>query len=99
MAEDQTGPQSPSPADNEDHGRLGGSVDLDHAASRRIRPGTKAADMHEGPPLIELADVCLLFQPFAEWYAMLTFNEDRLGFPIDRTSQSTSFTTYSTHYD
>lgn len=60
MAEDQTGPQSPSPADSEDHGRLGGSIDAHQAASRRIRPGTKAVDMHEGPPLIELADVCLL---------------------------------------
>lgn len=33
------------------------SVGVDQGASRRIRPGTKAADMHEGPPLIELSEV------------------------------------------
>lgn len=57
MAEDQTGPQSPLPLDSDDQVRLGGLMDLDEAASRRIRPGTKAADMHEGPPLTELGDV------------------------------------------
>lgn len=60
MAEDQTAPQSPLSGLSEDYGKLGGSIDLDQAASRRIRPGTKAADMHEGPPLIELADVSSL---------------------------------------
>lgn len=30
---------------------------LDQAATRRIRPGTKAADMASGPPLIPLAEV------------------------------------------
>ena len=30
---------------------------LDNGASRRIRPGTKAADMASGPPLIPLSDV------------------------------------------
>ena len=30
--------------------------------SRRIRPGTKAADMNEGPPLVELADIDSAFQ-------------------------------------
>ncbi|RMZ73344.1 Mob1 family [Pyrenophora seminiperda CCB06] len=29
---------------------------LDHAAERRIRPGTKAADMAEGPPLVDLSE-------------------------------------------
>lgn len=32
---------------------------LDYAASRRIRPGTKAADMASGPPLVPLSEVCL----------------------------------------
>ena len=32
---------------------------LDHAAARRIRPGTKAADMTEGPPLVDLSEVWL----------------------------------------
>jgi hypothetical protein len=32
---------------------------LDHAAERRIRPGTKAEDMAEGPPLVDLSEVRL----------------------------------------
>ena len=30
---------------------------LDHGATRRIRPGTKAADMQSGPPLVPLSQV------------------------------------------
>ena len=30
---------------------------LDNGATRRIRPGTKAADMASGPPLIPLSEV------------------------------------------
>lgn len=30
---------------------------LDHNAARRIRPGTKAEDMAEGPPLVDLSEV------------------------------------------
>jgi hypothetical protein len=30
---------------------------LDHNAARRIRPGTKAEDMAEGPPLLDLSEV------------------------------------------
>ena len=33
---------------------------LDHAAERRIRPGTKAADMAEGPPLVDLSEVRMI---------------------------------------
>ena len=34
---------------------------LDNGATRRIRPGTKAADMASGPPLVPLADVSFYF--------------------------------------
>lgn len=56
IAEDQIGPKSP----------LAGLMDelevpenFSQGASRRIRPGTKAADMPEGPPLVELTEVDL----------------------------------------
>lgn len=57
MAEDQIGPLSPTAAMSEEKGKLGGFGNVDHGASRRIRPGTKAADMAEGPPLVELSEV------------------------------------------
>lgn len=56
MAEDQLGPKSP----------IAGSVDFENAfndsASQRIRPGTKAADMPDGPPLVPLKDIDSPFQ-------------------------------------
>lgn len=55
----QIGPQSPTSSlppstlnpDLEDTSRY------DHAATRRIRPGTKAVDMSCGPPLVPLSEV------------------------------------------
>lgn len=38
----------------------------DDAASRRIRPGTKAEDMASGPPLVPLSQVCFV----ALWVAL-----------------------------
>jgi hypothetical protein len=52
IAEDQL---SPLPA-TEEQQKLFSS--LDNGASRRIRPGTGADDMTEGPPLVELSEVC-----------------------------------------
>lgn len=56
MAEDQLGPKSP----------IAGSLDLSNAftdsASQRIRPGTKAADMPDGPPLRALSEIDSPFQ-------------------------------------
>ena len=40
----------------EDHAKFPSNA-IDTGAARRIRPGTKAEDMAEGPPLVELADV------------------------------------------
>ena len=57
IAEDQTGPASPLSRPR-DHDALHSQASLDQNASRRVRPGTKAADIHEGPPLIELSEVC-----------------------------------------
>ena len=55
MAEDQIGPGSSSPNQEEEINlNTSGS---DHGASRRIRPGTRSEDMLEGPPLVDLQDV------------------------------------------
>lgn len=51
IAEDQLSPVPASPEQQKFFSSL------DHAAARRIRPGTKAEDMAEGPPLVELAEV------------------------------------------
>jgi hypothetical protein len=55
----QIGPRSPSPSSN-NIGELSTpeNTEVDYGASRRIRPGTKAADMAAGRPLIPLSQVC-----------------------------------------
>ncbi|KAI9695486.1 MAG: hypothetical protein M1820_008588 [Bogoriella megaspora] len=60
MAEDQLGPKSPLASNEDEHQRLGHGPDT--GASRRIRPGTKAEDMAEGPPLVDLQDIDSAFQ-------------------------------------
>ncbi|GAB1743001.1 hypothetical protein NU219Hw_g8698t1 [Hortaea werneckii] len=62
IAEDQVGPTSPGISLYEDHGKLQTPTDSNAAASRRIRPGTKAEDMAEGPPLVDLQDLDSPFQ-------------------------------------
>ena len=60
IAEDQIGPTSPGVSLYEEQGGHfpgGGSNAVDSGALRRIRPGTKAEDMAEGPPLVELSEV------------------------------------------
>jgi hypothetical protein len=56
IAEDQTGPTSPAVGPFDENNKLPGSTP-DGSASRRIRPGTMAEDMAEGPPLVELSEV------------------------------------------
>ena len=56
LSEDFIHPKSPS-ALSEDQGKLENADKVDHGASRRIRKGTTAADMAEGPPLVELTEV------------------------------------------
>lgn len=55
----QIGPKSPSlgSADSNQEQMIEQSI-IETNASRRIRPGTKAADMAAGPPLIPLSEVC-----------------------------------------
>jgi hypothetical protein len=65
IPEDQLSPVSASPEQQ----KLFSS--LDHNAARRIRPGTKAEDMAEGPPLVDLAEVHSLPSAVAEAWLML----------------------------
>ncbi|PVH93626.1 Mob1/phocein, partial [Periconia macrospinosa] len=59
IAEIQLGPKSPSPG-TEEQQKLFST--LDNGASRRIRPGTRADDMAEGPPLVDLSEIDSAFQ-------------------------------------
>ncbi|GIJ98552.1 hypothetical protein Aspvir_000669 [Aspergillus viridinutans] len=65
FTEVQIGPKSPSVGDSfgkETQEFLAASKGNDDASSRRIRPGTKAADMAVGPPLIPLSQLDSPFQ-------------------------------------
>ena len=60
FTEVQIGPKSPTVGESVGKDKLlSGSNRPDDGATRRIRPGTKAADMASGPPLVPLAQVCL----------------------------------------
>lgn len=54
----QIGPQSPSSGSGSQENAIEQSI-LQANAARRIHPGTKAADMAAGPPLIPLGDVSI----------------------------------------
>ncbi len=56
LSEDFIHPKSPSTL-AEDQGKLENANKVDHGASRRIRKGTKAEDMAEGPPLVDVTEV------------------------------------------
>ncbi|KAF2455040.1 Mob1/phocein, partial [Lineolata rhizophorae] len=63
MAEDQIGPKSPTGATSaEEQMKQTLARGVDKNASRRIRPGTKAANMAEGPPLVPLSEIDSAFQ-------------------------------------
>ena len=71
----QIGPQSPGINATQGLAQLeiedpATGATLDNGATSRIRPGTKAADMAAGPPLIPLANVGLLL--FACSVSLLT---------------------------
>jgi hypothetical protein len=59
IAEDQIGPTSPGVSlyEEQGDGQSPGINSIDSGAARRIRPGTKAEDIHEGPPLVPLQEV------------------------------------------
>ncbi|KAF2437858.1 Mob1/phocein [Karstenula rhodostoma CBS 690.94] len=73
IAEDQL---SPLPA-TEEQQKLFSS--LDNGASRRIRPGTKAEDMTEGPPLVELSEIDSAFQLTEHLKALHNFLTHLIG--------------------
>ncbi len=56
FTEVQIGPKSPTVGEGQGF-QLGEAAKQDDGSTRRIRPGTKAADMASGPPLIPLAEV------------------------------------------
>ncbi|KAF2141411.1 uncharacterized protein K452DRAFT_327100 [Aplosporella prunicola CBS 121167] len=84
IAEDQLGPKSPIAEESSE----GAPVAVDHGASRRIRPGTKAADMAEGPPPLELKDIESAFQLMeylkAQHYAATHPSDSANSIPLDR---------------
>lgn len=60
FTEVQIGPQSPSVGETfgkDAEQLLAGVAGEDEGPTRRIRPGTKAADMAFGPPLVPLSQV------------------------------------------
>ena len=57
MPEMQFGPQSPSTSANTNELQVDTQNKPDESARRRIRPGTRAADMARGPPLVPLIQV------------------------------------------
>lgn len=58
FTEVQIGPQSPTFGDKGGDGQLFAPLtETDDGPTRRIRPGTKAADMASGPPLVPLSQV------------------------------------------
>lgn len=58
FTEVQIGPQSPTVGDKGGDGQLFAPlIETDEGSTRRIRPGTKAADMASGPPLVPLSQV------------------------------------------
>ncbi|KAL2012520.1 hypothetical protein VTN00DRAFT_45 [Thermoascus crustaceus] len=65
FTEVQIGPKSPTVGDSYgsvDEKLPGASHETDDGSTRRIRPGTKAADMASGPPLIPLSQLDSPFQ-------------------------------------
>ncbi|KAK5052571.1 hypothetical protein LTR84_002436 [Exophiala bonariae] len=77
IPEVQFGPKSPGISDMNDF-QLETSSRPDEGAARRIRPGTKAADMAMGPPLVPLSQLDSPFQlqeHLKAQYATLTHTE------------------------
>ena len=60
-------------------------ANLDQAATRRIRPGTKAVDMASGPPLIPLSQVgsnSIIMIPSVIPYGVVCLIETQLDYPF-----------------
>ncbi|KAF1830733.1 Mob1/phocein [Decorospora gaudefroyi] len=82
IPEDQVSPVSTTPEQQKLFSNL------DHAAERRIRPGTKAEDMAEGPPLVDLSEIDSAFQLTEHLKALHHFLTHPIGsnstIPVDR---------------
>ncbi|GME26259.1 mob1 family protein [Neofusicoccum parvum] len=81
IAEDQLGPKSPI---------LEEPASVDQGSARRIRPGTKAQDMADGPPLADLKDIESAFQLMeylkALHYSATHPSDSSTSSPLDRTA-------------
>ncbi|KAF2824393.1 Mob1/phocein [Ophiobolus disseminans] len=73
IPEDQLSPISASPEQQKLFSNL------DHNAARRIRPGTKAEDMQEGPPLVDLSEIDSAFQLTEHLKALHNFLTHPIG--------------------
>lgn len=82
----QIGPKSPSfnAEQSTDVPENNDTTKLDNGAMRRIRPGTKAADMASGPPLVPLAEVRIPKSSFSHNSYSLSLTAG-LAFPTSRT--------------
>ncbi|KAJ9142856.1 Mob1/phocein [Coniochaeta hoffmannii] len=75
-AEIQIGPKSPSMGPNAQQAQQIEQTQIDAAAKRRIHPGTRAADMAAGPPLVPLNELDSAFQ-LQEHLAALHYHHTR----------------------
>ncbi|KAH7072446.1 Mob1/phocein [Paraphoma chrysanthemicola] len=73
IPEDQLSPISASPEQQKLFSNL------DHNAARRIRPGTRAEDMAEGPPLVDLSEIDSAFQLTEHLKALHNFLTHPIG--------------------
>ncbi|OJD29571.1 mob1 family protein [Diplodia corticola] len=84
IAEDQLGPKSPIAEEYAEDAKV------DQGSARRIRPGTKAQDMAEGPPLADLKDIDSAFQLMeylkALHYSATHPSDSNTSSPLDRTA-------------
>ncbi|KAL1638166.1 hypothetical protein SLS58_008906 [Diplodia intermedia] len=84
IAEDQLGPKSPIAEEHAEEAKV------DQGSARRIRPGTKAQDMAEGPPLADLKDIDSAFQLMeylkALHYSATHPSDSNTSCPLDRTA-------------
>ncbi|KAK0654572.1 MOB-like protein phocein [Lasiodiplodia hormozganensis] len=84
IAEDQLGPKSPIAEEHSEEAKV------DQGSARRIRPGTKAQDMAEGPPLADLKDIESAFQLMeylkALHYSATHPSDSNTSSPLDRTA-------------
>jgi|SRR5215471_3376687 len=74
FTEVQIGPKSPTVGEgfgSAGEKLFGVVLESDDGSTRRIRPGTKAADMASGPPLVPLSQVNLGWNKTNAWLALI----------------------------